>query len=1187
MGIITKLSRHCLLLTFCCLLVSVNTSTAEKELNIDYDIEKEIVKVLKEIEERYEVFFTYEESLLSGLKVDFEFKENETVESAISRLLAKTGFQFNTYGERFMVIYDNTKKSKRTARKIGRKIRQIEKLEEEGGIKMELTSSNPNRKFEKVSKSIKSLTEHKIKQIYSDTLIKISGIVVDEGGEGLPGVVIQEKNSVGGIISSFDGTFEIGVKENTIVTFDFLGKQMKEILVDGSTTQFTITLIDQAELLEGVTVVAYGKQKKESVIASVTTVRPDELRTPTSNLTSALAGRLSGVISYQRSGEPGQDNAQFFIRGATTFGFNTQPLILIDGIELSTSDLSRLHPDDIASFSVMKDATATALYGARGANGVILVTTKEGVEGEVRVSARYETSVSSATQNINFADPLTYMRLHNEAVRTRDPLGFLPYSKQKIAGTEAGLNGDVYPATDWQQSLLKDQTINQRINVNLNGGGKIAQYYLSGGYVRDNGILNVDPRSDFNSNIKLNRALIRSNVNINLSKTTKAVIRMHGTFDDYRGPINGGAAMYQAIVRSNPVLFPASYTPDEANKHAQHILFGNAESGNYINPYAELLRGYKEYSEALFLTQIEIQQDLAAITKGLSFRMLGNTTRKSYFDLIRGYTPFYYNVENFNAREGIYTLGAINPNEGETTLDFQSGNKFVSSTFYTEAALQYNRTISSNHTVNGLVVGILRQFLDGNTTTLQSSLPTRNLGVSGRFTYSYSNKYFGEFNFGYNGSERFSQKERFGFFPSAGIGWYVSNERFWKPISKIVNKLKFKFTYGLVGNDNIGSSDDRFFYLSNVNLNGEGYRFGSDGTYFVPGVNITRYANDKITWETATKTNFGIELGLFESLDFQIDFFKEYRSRILMNRVEFATFGLQSQTKANLGEASSGGVDLSVDYQLNRQNFWMLFRGNFTYARGVFEKIEEPNYTDYPWLSRVGKPLTQEWGYVAERLFVDDAEVLNSPEQQIGGQVLGGDIKYKDINKDGKINDLDRVPIGYPTVPEIIYGFGASIGINRFDVSIFFQGSARSSFWIDSRATAPFIDYHFDNDPFAGKIANNALLEAYAQDHWSEDQGNVYALWPRLSPYEVPNNTTRSTWFMQNGMFLRLKSVEIGYNLPLKVLSKINSDEVRFYLSGTNLMHFSKFKIWDPEMGGNGLGYPVQRVINIGTKVSF
>jgi TonB-linked SusC/RagA family outer membrane protein len=1102
-----------------------------------------VIQLLDELEKQSEFTFLYRSDLFEDLK-ELTIDEHESsVESILDKYIVSQGYKYEIDDQTVII-------RKKTS----------EELDSE--------RVSPSEQQEK----------------------KVKGTIKDKDGAPLPGATITVFGTTRGVITDIDGTFTIEASAEDKLVFSFIGTETQEILVNGQTT-INVTLLDKTEELDDVTVVAYAKQKKESVLASIETVRPEDLRVPASNLTTALAGRMSGVISYQRSGEPGQDNAQFFIRGVTTFGYAKSPLILIDGIELTATDLGRLHPDDIAAFSIMKDATATALYGARGANGVILVTTKEGKEGAAKVSIRFENSMSQPTQNIDFADPITYMKMHNEAVRTRDPLGFLPYSQAKIENTINGRNSNVYPQTDWQNELIKDRTMNQRLNINMSGGGKVARYYIAASATKDNGILKVDNANDYSSNIDLKRYLIRSNININVTNSTEAIVRVHGTFDDYRGPLQGGKEMYQAIMRTNPVLFPAVYDADAAHKNTQHTLYGNYGGGNFINPYAELVRGYKEYSESLMLAQFELKQDLGFITEGLRARLLGNTTRNAYFDVQRNSNPFYYEVSDYNPRTDVYELAVLNANEGRTTLDYQEGAKYISSSFYSEAAIMYDTEINEKHGISGLLVGIMRQSLSGNENTLQASLPSRNLGISGRFTYSYDTRYFAEFNFGYNGTERFSKKERFGFFPSAGLAWYASKEEFMQGLSSTITKLKFKATHGIVGNDQIGRPEDRFFYLSNVNLsNGDkGYAWGTSGAYDINGVSIDRYANDQITWETATKTNLGFELGLWDKFDIQADFFKEYRTNILMDRLAFSTFGLQADTKANVGEASSKGIDISVDYNaIFKNGLWMTGRGNFTYARGQFEKVEEADYSLTPWLSRVGQPLDQQWGYIAERLFVDDWEVLNSPVQTFGGsEVRGGDIKYRDINGDDKITEQDRVPIGYPTTPEIIYGFGLSAGFKGFDASIFFQGSARSSFWVDANATAPFINHSWNGDPFADYQKTNQLLQAYADSYWSEANRDIYATWPRLSDYSEPNNTQTNTWFMQNGSFLRLKSAEVGYTLPKNLYEKIGLRDARLYVSGTNLLVFSKFKMWDPEMGGNGLGYPVQRVVNLGIQVSF
>ena len=1007
---------------------------------------------------------------------------------------------------------------------------------------------------------------------------RVSGKVTDEQGEPLPGVNVIVRGSVAtGTITDVNGEFAISVpSDTTVLQFSFIGFRMQEIVV-GKQKIITVTMQEETVEIDEVVVIGFGKQKKEDLIGSVVSANVTELRkTSSSNVTTMLAGNVAGMISYQRSGEPGEDNADFFIRGVTTFGYKKDPLILIDGIEVSRTDLARLQPDDIENFSIMKDATSTAVYGARGANGVISITTKEGSEGSIRISVRAENALTMPTRKIELADPITHMILGNEAVQTRDPLGATLYLKSKIDNTINGTNKYVYPATDWYEEMFNNYATVQRANLNASGGGKVARYYLAATFNQDNGNLKVDKRSNFNNNVRLRTYSFRSNINFNLTKTTEAALRLNGSFDDYTGPLNGGSEVYQQVMRANPVLFPPYFAPDEANAETQWILFGNyGDQANYVNPYTEMVRGYKDYSRSKIDAQFEIVQDLSFLTDGLSIRGLFSTSRYSYFDVQRFYNPYYYSIGFYDRLDDKYTLMPLNELTGTDYLGYREGDKAVSSSTYIEIMGNYNRTFVDKHTVSGMLVYTLRNELTGNAGDLQLSLPHRNLGLSGRSTYSYMGKYFGEFNFGYNGSERFHASHRWGFFPSAGVAWTVSKEDFWH-IDAISN-LKFRATYGLVGNDAIGSDYDRFYYLSRTDMNSPARsgRFGIPGSYYsLTGVQVTRNANKDITWEVARKTNIGFELGLFGKFSMEADYFHEYRTNILMNRASIpTTMGLQSVERANVGEATAQGVDGSINYSTTiGRDYWIKARANFTYATSKFLVYEEPDYAQ-EYRKHKGHPLSQQWGLIAERLFIDDAEVANSPLQQYG-EYMAGDIKYSDVSGNGKISNEDQVPIGFPTDPEIIYGFGISTGYKSIDFSCFFQGSARSSFWIDPVATSPFVN-------------DKQLLKAYANSHWSEENQDVYALWPRLSSTNIVNNTQRSTWFMRDGAFLRLKSLEIGYTLPMTVMQKTGLNNARFYINGTNLLCFSRFKLWDVEMGGNGLGYPIQKSYNFGLTVTF
>ena len=1003
---------------------------------------------------------------------------------------------------------------------------------------------------------------------------EITGIVTGEDNEPLAGATIKIKNVQGGVIADIDGKFTLKANAGQVLEISFLGMQTQETKVDNRSL-YVIKLRPQVNEFDEVTVVAFAKQKKESVISAITTVNPQDLKVPSSNLTTALAGRMSGLIAFQQSGEPGNDNAQFFVRGVTTFGYK--------------KDLSRLNVDDIAQFSIMKDATATALYGARGANGVILVTTKQGTTGRPKVTVRVESAISAPRKMVDLTDPITYMKLNNEAVNTRrnpnNPAAsanYLVYSQEKIENTIAGTNPYFYPAVDWYNEMFRDYSQSTRANASLSGGGSTVRYYVAASYTNDGGVIKNEKLNNYNTNINWQRYSVRSNINMDLTNSTEFIIRVNGNFDDYKGPLDGGDELFRKVMRTSPVMYPKSYpaTGDYAN--ATHVLFGKVE-GDYINPYADMVKGYKEFSQTSIVAQAELRQKLDFWVKGLEARVMLNTTRTSYGDVQRTTQPYYYQAINYDKQTNSYTLNPIS--QGEESLKYNDGDKKIESTNYLEAAINYNQ-IFGKHAVSGMLVFMRQERKATNAGSLQLSLPRRNQGLSGRFTYAYDSKYFTEFNFGYNGSERFAAHERYGFFPSVGVGYIISNESFWEPLKNTVDKLKFKLTYGLVGNDAIGDERDRFYYMSEVNPDDKdrGQFFGSEYGRFINGVSNSRYPNPYITWEKSKKTNFGIELGLFNSaLELQADFFYEYRTQIYQGRSYIpSSMGLSAGASANIGEASSRGVDLSLNYTyVNNKSFWLKGIANFTFARGKYEVYEEPDYAGFGegYRSRINQPINFNYGFIAERLFIDENDIANSPSQSAFGEVMAGDIKYKDINKDGKITYDDQTFLGYPNQPEITYGFGVSSGYKGFDLSVFFQGNARVSFFLDPKKITPFTGEN--------KYEVQQCLDIIAKDHWSEDNRNLYAFWPRLSPSISGNNTVTSNWWMHDGSFIRLKTLEFGYTFPKKWFKKVGVESLRLYFSGNNLLSFSKFKLWDAEMGNNGLGYPIQRVYNVGININF
>ena len=997
--------------------------------------------------------------------------------------------------------------------------------------------------------------------------IRVSGTVIDKEKNTLPGVNIMVKGSSGGTITDIDGHFYIEVPDkSSILVITYVGFKTQEIPV-GNNINFNITLLEDVEALDEVVVVGYGNQKKLSVIGSVQTLEPAKLQVGSSrSMSNNLAGQLAGVIAVQPSGEPGYDNSNFWIRGISSFSGNTSPLVLVDGVERSLNDID---PAEIESFSVLKDASASAMYGVRGANGVILINTKRGSVSAPSVNLRVEQSIQAPTKLPQFIGAAEYMSLLNTL--QSDPNKRL-FTKDQILKTYYGYDKDLYPDVDWIDAITKDYANSTRANLTVSGGTEILRYSLTASLYHENGIMGSDKTLPYDTQSKLNRYNIRANVDLDLTKTTLLRFNVGGYLQNLRKSRSSTDELFQAAFETPPFVHPAVYsdgTIPRVSNTRKNPWAMNTQNGYY--------RGGKSKLESLF----SLEQNLKMITPGLKMKVTFAFDTYNENFVTRGKEPDYYSVAKSRNDEGELVHSILS--YGSEFLDHSSNANYGNQSTYLEAAVTYNRTFDK-HALDALFLYNQRSYDWGDVQ------PNRTQGIAGRLSYTFDRRYISEFNFGYNGSERFYKNERWGFFPAAGLAWVISNEKFWRPMNKVIPKLKLKATYGLVGNDAIGDENDRFFYLSEVDPNdsGKGYWFGTNFDEGKPGVTVKRYDNRLITWERAKKANYGLELTLFDALNIQLDYFTEHRTNILMDRASIpADMGLAAKVRANVGEAKARGLDLSLDYnKAYRNGMWLQVHGNFTYAHSEFLKYEEPEYNE-KYKLHVGQSLNQEFGYIAERLFIDDADVANSPKQTFG-EYGAGDIKYRDVNGDGQITELDQVPIGFPTVPEIIYGFGFSFGSARFDVSAFFQGSARSSFWIDAKNTSPFVhvyeDTNWDN---AYMWKDIPLLKAYADNHWTETNRDIYALWPRLSTTRMENNIQKSTWFMRNGAFLRMKTLEVGYTFPETLTKKAYINSARIYCSGNNLFVLSGFSMWDIEMGGNGLGYPIQRVINIGVQLTF
>ncbi|WP_316794693.1 TonB-dependent receptor [Pedobacter frigoris] len=1005
-----------------------------------------------------------------------------------------------------------------------------------------------------------------LKIVPKQLIVEIRGKILDEKGLPVSGASITEKGTSNVVKSNNNGEFIINVKsDKSVLSVTYIGYVTREV---EALNNVEIVLTETTSEMNEVVIVGFGKQKKVSVVGAISSISPKDLKIPTSTLSNAFAGRIAGVVAVQRGGEPGADGSNFWIRGISTFTGNTSPLIFIDGVESSIGDMNNLAPEVIDNFSVLKDASATALYGARGANGVMLITTKRGGDmDKARINVRLDNTISTPTKLVKMANAVDYMTAYNYAILNRLPTATPRFSDEKIQGTIDNLDPIAYPNVNWQDYLFKDFAMNQYGNINVTGGGKRADYFISGTFNNDNGMLKKDPLGRFDNNIAQQEYNIVANVGVNLTDNTKAVVRINSQLADYSGSSSSTATIYNSIFFSPPALF-APVLPSPAQ---DYILFGNLNGGPipvgsggniYQNPYAVMVSGYTKRFTVTNTASFELNQNMKFLLPGLNLKGLVSYKNNSANAITRSFVPFYSEVKSFTEDQGKYnyTYNAIT--RGTTALSTSSsssGERLMTINLVADWARSF-----ADHDVSGMVAFLSRDnTINAAGTAIFPLLPYRNQGIAGRVTYGYKSRYFIEGNFGYNGSDNFENGMRFGFFPSVAAGYLISNETFWKPLAKVVNSLKIRGSYGLVGNDQISGA--RFPYLDDVNLSTGSYVFGSDWQTSGTGASITRFGAKGATWEEGEKYNVGVDLGLFEKLNLTVDFFSETRDKIFMQRrVIAAETGIVGTNPfANVGKVKNSGFDGNLSYQQQfTPDFYVNLRGTFTFTKNTLLDRDEPKLP-YAYLSELGKPLNRPFGLIADGFYKDDADIVNSPVSTYNNDLKPGDLKYKDLNGDNKIDDNDRMQFGNPTVPQIIYGFGVSSQYKKFDFSFFFQGAAKTSLVISGI-------HPFNSD-------QSGLLDFIAKDYWTPENPN--ASYPRLiSSINNHNNFQPSTFWLRDGAFIRLKNVEIGYTYKF----------ARMYLSGQNLLTFSDFKLWDPELGGGrGLSYPNLKIGSIGVQFQF
>ena len=991
----------------------------------------------------------------------------------------------------------------------------------------------------------------------------VTGTVVDaENGDPVIGATVVVKGQKDGVITDLDGNFTIAISGSKAqLEFSYIGYRKKTVDV-GDLGVINVKMESDNQLLSEVVVVGAGTQKKVSVTGSITSVKGLELKAPSSSLTTSFAGKLAGVISMTSTGEPGAAS-EFYIRGVSTFGGRATPLILLDDVEISTADLNNIPAETIESFSILKDASATAIYGARGANGVMLITTKTGKENEkTRINVTVENSFNKPMNFPDFVNGATWMEMYNEAQLTRNPGATPKYSQLDIDNTRNQINPYIYPDVQWKDVIFKNMNMNQRANVNISGGGSKASYYMSLQANHDTGLLDTKKVYSYNNNINNWGYNFQNNISYKITSTTKIDLHMNAQIRNKKGPNYSTSDLFAQMLYCNPINFPVTFPAQPGDTH---IRFGNAiwtGSSVRTNPYAYMLSSFKEYNENTLNTSLKINQKLDFVTKGLSVQAMVNWKNWASSSYNRTIEPYYYGIKG-----GSYNPS--NPTDYEIERLGTSGTDYLKTsdiskasdqTFYLDARVNYDRQFNLHH-VTGMLMYMQREYRS-------SVLPERNQGFSGRFTYDYGQRYLVELNFGYNGTERLAKKERFEFFPAVSLGWVISNEKFFEPMTKYIDNLKIRGSYGLVGSDETGLSAgaQHFLYIDQVSLNNIGFTTGVDMNYTLYGPLVTNYAVVNGGWERVKKLDIGIDLELFRQLTITADYFNEKRYNILLHREAWPeSLGYYTAKPwSNKGKVDNWGIELSVNWRKEfTKDLYVDFRGNFTYTENKYVNLDEPVYP-YVWKTSTGKPLSRTTGYIAQGLFSSQEEIDNSPTQNLGSTVKPGDIKYRDVNGDGKIDGSDQVMISpYGTTPRIQYGLGMNVTYKKFDFGVFFNGSAKRTIMISGISPFGQSDYN--------------VMQFIADDYWSESNPNPNAKYPRLglTSSQTANNTVASTYWMRNGNFIRFKTLELGYKFKYG----------RVYLNGDNIAVFSPFKLWDPELSWNA--YPLQRTFNIGVQLNF
>ena len=985
------------------------------------------------------------------------------------------------------------------------------------------------------------------------TPLRVMGSVKDTNGEPLIGVTVfvKERPSVG-TATDINGNYLIDVQTDDVLEFSYVGYKTQDVAVAGRGL-LDIVLEQNDAILDAVEVVGYGVQKKISVIGSQQSIQVKELKVPVANLTQGLAGRVAGLVSVQRTSEPGFDDADIYIRGISTLTASmSAPLTLVDGVPRSFANVD---PEDIESFSILKDASATAVYGVRGANGVIIINTKSGSKGRPKFTVRYTEGITTPTKITDFVDGATYMEMSNEASMTRG--GGALYSREVIEKTRMHADPYLYPNVDWMDEILRDYSHNRSANVNVSGGSDKAVYYIGLAYYDEDGMYKDTKLADYNSNTYYRRYNVTTNLTLNPFRTTEIKLGIQGYLANANYPASAQSTIFESAYFTQPTYIAPLYPDGKLG----------AFSGGELNPVAELgATGYANQWRSQVYSNLRITQQLY---KGLSITGMFSFDTYNYTSNRFTKSPNTYHA---TGRDANGNLIYEQTRQGTENLAYSLSAK-GDRTIYLEAALNYKNTFG-RHDVSGMLLFNQSDEINTKATNVEEALPYRFRGLAGRFTYGFDDRYFAEFNFGYNGSENFTPKNRYGFFPSVGLGWVISNESFFEPLTNVIQYLKVRGTWGQVGNSQI--SGRRFAYLATVtDSSSTSYTFGKNMDQNYGTTAIDEYAVD-VTWEVADKTDIGVDMRLLNNkLNLQFDYFKESREGIYLRRSSIPSYvGMINNPYGNIGKVENKGFELSVNYANSWGGDWSLsLMGNYSFNRN--KVLEDDSTVVYPWQNTIGNKVGQRFGLVALGLFESYGEIAASPVQT--GDTRPGDIKYKDINGDGKIDEYDKVPIGWGSVPEIMYGFGFSVGWKNLSLTAMFQGAAHVDAMLSGEGVLPF-----SQGSSRGNLLSNIT------DRWTEENPRQNAFYPRLSIGNINMNYEESTWWLKDTDYLRLKNIELSYRLPDHWMKRIHLDNARIFIQGVNLLTFSSFKIWDVELGdGRGARYPNIASVSLGVNFNF